>query len=359
MFSELQFGIDLGTSNTIIYQRGKGIVLQEPSVIAVKQDTGEVLAIGSEAQAMIGRAPGNLEIIYPLQDGVISNYNWSTAMLQHFMRKIQGRSWMRRSRVFISIPCGITSVQKRAVEETVFQKGSNKAITVEEPLAAALGAGLPVDQPLGNMILNIGGGTSQVAILSLGGIVSSRTIRRGGMSIDRDIIEYVKKTYSLDIGERTAEDIKIKLGTVVKPDPDVQLDIRGRDLVEGLPKTITISSQEIYRLLDSFIGTLVDTIRATLEECPPELAGDVMEQGIILCGGGSLLKGLNTRLQSDTHIPIYLADQPLECTALGAGKMLDYDIRKLDRTRSSKSGSKGFQPDPLHENEAVKQAAGD
>lgn len=356
---ELQFGIDLGTSNTIIYQRGKGIVLQEPSVIAVRQDTGEVLAIGTEAQAMIGRAPGNLEIIYPLQEGVISNYNWSTAMLQHFMRQIQGRtSWMRRAKVFISIPCGITSVQKRAVEETVFHKGSNKAITVEEPLAAALGAGLPVDEPLGNMILNIGGGTAQVAILSLGGIVSSRTIRRGGMSIDKDIIEYVKKTYNLEIGERTAEDIKIKLGTVDKSDPQVQLDIRGRDLVEGLPKTITISSQEIYSLLDSFITMMVDTIRSTLEDCPPELAGDVMEQGIILCGGGSLLKGLAKRLQAETHIPMYLAEQPQECTALGAGKMLDYDIRTLGRSRSS-GKKKTFSPDPMQNNEVVKQAAGD
>jgi len=342
---ELQFGIDLGTSNTIIYQRGKGIVLQEPSVIAVKQTTGEVMAIGSEAQAMIGRAPDSLEIIYPLQEGVISNYNWSSAMLQHFMRTIYGRSsWMRRAKVYVSIPCGITSVQKRAVEDTVFHKGSNKAITVEEPLAAALGAGLPVAEPMGNMILNIGGGTAQVAILSLGGIVSSRTTRRGGMSIDKDIIEYIKKTYSLEIGERTAENIKIKLGTVEKPDPQLQMEVRGRDLVEGLPKTITVTSQEIYRLLSGFITVLVDTIRSTLEDCPPELAGDVMEQGIILCGGGSLLKGLDSRLQSETHIPVHLAEQPQECTALGAGKMLEYDVRTFNRSGSA-SKRKPSEPD--------------
>ncbi|UQZ81478.1 Rod shape-determining protein MreB [Paenibacillus konkukensis] len=333
---ELQFGIDLGTSNTIIYQHGKGIVLQEPSVIAVRQDTGEIQAFGAEAQAMIGRAPGSLEIIYPLQEGVISNYNWSTAMLQHFMRKIHGRApWFRRSKVFISIPCGITSVQKRAVEETVLHKGSNKAITIEEPLAAALGAGLPVDEPMGNMILNIGGGTSQVAILSLGGIVASRTTRRGGLSIDKDIIEYVKKEYNLEIGERTAEDIKIRLGTVIKPEPGIRMDVRGRDMVEGLPKTVTVTSEEIYKLLDGFIVTMVETIRSTLEDCPPELAGDVMEQGIILCGGGSLLKGLDIRLQEETQIPIHLADQPQECTALGAGKMLEYDVKTGKRSASS------------------------
>ncbi|WP_349254230.1 rod shape-determining protein [Paenibacillus sp. RC67] len=237
----------------------------------------------------------------------------------------------------MSIPCGITSVQKRAVEETVLQKGSSRAITIEEPLAAALGAGLPVDEPMGNMILNIGGGTAQVAILSLGGIVSSRTTRRGGLSIDRDIIEYVKKTYNLEIGERTAEAIKINLGSVEKPDPSIQMDIRGRDLIEGLPKTVTIMATEIYTLLDSFIVTMVDTIRSTLEDCPPELAGDVIEQGIILCGGGALLSGLATRLQKETGIPIHLADQPQECTALGAGKMLEFDVRTPRSARSQSS----------------------
>ena len=349
---ELQFGIDLGTSNTIIYQQGKGIVLQEPSVIAIRQATGEIEAFGAEAQAMIGRAPGSLQIIYPLQEGVISNYNWSTAMLQHFMKKIQARSWIRKSKVFISIPCGITSVQKRAVEETVLQKGSSRAITIEEPLAAALGAGLPVDEPMGNMILNIGGGTAQVAILSLGGIVSSRTTRRGGLSIDQDVIEYVKKTYNLEIGERTAEDIKIRLGSVEKPDPSVQMDIRGRDLIEGLPKTVTISAKEIYTLLDSFIVTMVDTIRGTLEDCPPELAGDVIEQGIILCGGGALLSGLATRLQKETGIPIHLADRPQECTALGAGKMLDFDVRT---PRSARTNSSWRAASNTHYQEQEKQ----
>ncbi|WP_079909298.1 rod shape-determining protein [Paenibacillus sp. 32352] len=353
---ELQFGIDLGTSNTVIYQHGKGIVLQEPSVIAVKQATGEIQAFGAEAQAMIGRAPGSLEIIYPLQEGVISNYNWSTAMLQHFMKKIQARTWLRKSKVFISIPCGITSVQKRAVEETVVHKGSNRAITIEEPLAAALGAGLPVDEPMGNMILNIGGGTAQVAILSLGGIVSSRVTRRGGLSIDRDIIEYVKKTYNLEIGERTAEDIKIRLGSVEKSEAGEQMDIRGRDLIEGLPKTVTITAMEIYRLLDSFIGIMVDTIRGTLEDCPPELAGDVIEQGIILCGGGSLLKGLASRLQKETGIPIHLADRPQECTALGAGKMLEYDIRTPRGSRSA-SGWKPAGGGSYQEKEPVNQQA--
>ncbi|WP_028548401.1 rod shape-determining protein [Paenibacillus sp. UNC451MF] len=353
---ELQFGIDLGTSNTIIYQHGKGIVLQEPSVIAVRHETGEIQAIGAEAQAMIGRAPGSLEIIYPLQEGVISNYNWSTAMLQHFMKKIQARSWMRKSKVFISIPCGITSVQKRAVEETVLHKGSNRAITIEEPLAAALGAGLPVDEPMGNMILNIGGGTAQVAILSLGGIVSSRTTRRGGLSIDRDIIEYVKKAYNLEIGERTAEDVKIRLGSVEKPDPELRMDIRGRDLIEGLPKTVTVTATEIYTLLDSFIVTMVETIRSTLEDCPPELAGDVIEQGIILCGGGSLLSGLAPRLQKETSIPIHLADRPQECTALGAGKMLEFDVRTPRSNRNSSSWKAASNVN-YQDQEAVNQQA--
>lgn len=333
------FGIDLGTSNTIIYQQGKGIVLREPSVVAIRMDTGEIEAFGAEAQAMIGRTPGNLDIIYPLQDGVIANFDVTSAMLQYFIKKTQGRlPWFRSSQVYISVPCGITNVQKRAVEETVVHKGAKKAVAVEEPLAAALGAGLPVDEPVGSMVLDIGGGTTQVAVLSLGGIVVSQTVKRAGMSIDRDIMDYVKRNYNLAIGERTAEDIKMKIGTAIPSAAQEQMDIKGRDLLDGLPRSITITAREVYGLLDDFLQGIVDAIRLTLEHCPPELAGDVMERGILLCGGGSLLHGLDQRLQEETGVPVYIAESPLDCTALGAGLMVEYS-RSNGRT-----GSRAIRP---------------
>lgn len=322
---ENAFGIDLGTSSTIIYQQGKGIVLHEPTVVAIDEENGSVRAIGTEAQAMIGRTPGRLSIVYPLKDGVIANYDSTTLMLQHFFRKIQGRTpWFRGSRIFISVPCGVTNVQKRAVEETVIHKGARKAVAIEEPLAAALGAGLPVDEPIGSMVVDIGGGTTQVAIIALGGVVVSRSIRRAGMSIDRDIIDYVKRKYNLAIGERTAEELKKAIGTAVQPEESSEMTIRGRDQVSGLPKTITVSAAEIYGLLDDFLQSVTESIRLTLEQCPPELAGDVMERGILLCGGGALLSGLDKRLQDETGVPVIVADQPQECTALGAGKMLEF-----------------------------------
>jgi len=274
---------------------------------------------------MIGRTPANLEVVYPLQDGVIANFDMTTAMLKHFIGKIQKKSWFGSTQVFISVPCGVTNVQRRAVEETALQKGSGKTVAIEEPLAAAIGAGLPVTEPTGCMVLDIGGGTSQVAVISLGGIVVSRYVRRGGMSIDRDIIDYVKRTHNVLIGERTAEDIKKNVATVIRPAEDVSMDIRGRDLVNGLPKTITIKASEIYDLLNEFILVIVDHIRQAIEECPPELAGDVMERGILLCGGGALLQGMDQRLQAETGVPVNLADQPLECVALGAGQMLTSD----------------------------------
>ncbi|MCP3773281.1 rod shape-determining protein [Paenibacillus sp. MZ04-78.2] len=319
------YGIDLGTSNTVIYQHRKGIVLREPSVVAIRQDSGEMVAAGTEAQAMIGRTPGNIDIIYPLMDGVIANFDITSAMLQHFIKKIQGRApWFRSSQVYISVPCGITNVQKRAVEETMVHKGAKKAIAVEEPLAAALGAGLPVDQPIGSLVLDIGGGASQVAVLSLGGIVVSHTVRRAGMSLDRDIIEYVKKTYNLAIGERTAEEIKKQIGSVVERQKDKAIDIKGRDLIDGLPRSLRLISGEIFGLMDDFLVTILDAIRVTLEHCPPELAGDVVERGILLCGGGSLLHGLVERIQAETSVPVHMAAEPQDCTALGAGMMIDF-----------------------------------
>lgn len=330
-FEEL-FGVDLGTCNTLIYQQGKGIVLQEPSVVAIRTDTGAIEAYGNEAYAMIGRTPANLEVIYPLKEGVIANFDMTSAMLKHFISKIKGKyNWFRSFQVFISVPCGITNVQKRAVEEMIVHKGARKSVTIEEPLAAAMGAGLPVGEPIGSMVLDIGGGTSQVAIISLGGIVVSESIRRGGMSIDQDIIEYVKKTYNLVIGDRTAEEIKKNVASAVMPERELQMDIRGRDLVEGLPKTFSISGKEIYELLDDFFTLIVESIRLAMEKCPPELAGDVMERGILLCGGGALLKGLDRRLQNETGVPVHLAEHPMECIAQGTGKMLGINSESTGR----------------------------
>ncbi|MDR6550038.1 rod shape-determining protein [Paenibacillus qinlingensis] len=317
------YGIDLGTSNTVIFEKGKGIVLNEPSVVAFNLQTGELLAAGTEAQAMIGRAPAHVEITYPLINGVIANFDKTSIMLKYFIKKIQGRSsFLRSSQIYITVPCGITNVQKRAIEETIVHKGAKKAIAVEEPLAAALGAGLMLEEPIGHLVLDIGGGTCQVAVLSLGGIVASHTINQGGLSIDRDIMDYVKRQYNLEIGERTAEQIKMEIGTASTSTEERTLDIRGRDLVDGLPRSIRLVSSEIYTVVNEFLGSLIEAIRATLELCPPELAGDVMEQGILLCGGGALLEGIDERIRAETGVAVHIADQPLICTALGTGQML-------------------------------------
>jgi rod shape-determining protein MreB len=326
---EQNYGIDLGTCNTLIFQQGKGIVLQEPSVVAIGTDTRKIEAYGDEAYAMIGRTPENLEVVFPLKDGVISNIDVTTAMLKHFIRKISGRgNWFSKPKVFIAVPCGITNVQKRAVEEMIIHKGASKSVTIEEPLAAAMGAGLPVDEPIGSMVVDIGGGTSQVALISLGGIVVSQHVPRGGRSIDQSIIEHVRKKYNLIIGERTAEEIKKNVATAIIPVKELQMEITGRDLVKGLPKTITITSNEIYEIMDEFFIMMIGTIRQAMEKCPPELAGDIMDRGILLCGGGSLLKGFDQRLQNETGIPVHLAEHPMECIALGTGKMLKYQASK-------------------------------
>lgn len=350
---DMLYGIDLGTSNTVIYQQGKGIVLREPSVVAIRRETGEIVAVGAEAQAMIGRTPGNIDIIYPLMDGVIANFDVASSMLQHFVKKVQGRTpWFRSSQVYISVPCGITNVQKRAVEETVIHKGAKKAVAVEEPLAAALGAGLPVDEPIGSLVLDIGGGTSQVAVLSLGGIVVSHTVRRAGMSIDKDIIDYVKRTYNMAIGERTAEEIKKRIGSVLDPNGNNGIDIRGRDLIDGLPRSLYLTSSEIYSLMNDFLITVLEAIRVTLEKCPPELAGDVMDRGILLCGGGALLHGLDERIQRETGVPVHIADKPMDCTALGAGRMLDYQNGRL-----SMAGRAAMRETAAAEEEAIRSEA--
>ncbi|SFM37210.1 rod shape-determining protein MreB [Paenibacillus sp. 1_12] len=324
---EQLFGVDLGTCNTLIYQQGVGIVLREPSVVAIHKDSGQIEAFGDEAYAMIGRTPANLEVIYPLKDGVIANFDMTSAMLKHFISKIKMKyKWIRGSQVYISVRCGITAVQKRAVEEMIVHKGGRRSVTIEEPLAAAIGAGLPVADPIGSMVVDIGGGTSQVALISLGGIVVSEYVRIGGLSLDQDIIEYVKRKYNLVIGERTAEEIKKNLASAIIPEGDVRMDIRGNDMMEGLPKTISITSREIYEIVDQFSMSIVDTIRLTMEQCPPELAGDLVERGMLLCGGGALLHGLDQRLQKETGIPVYLAEKPMECIAHGAGEMLNFKL---------------------------------
>ncbi|MED4599400.1 rod shape-determining protein [Paenibacillus validus] len=335
------YGIDLGTSNTVIFEQGKGIVLSEPSVVAFHQSTGELLAVGAEAQAMIGRAPAHVDITYPLRNGVIANFDLTSSMLQHFIKKIQGRSsLLRSSQVYISVPCGITNVQKRAVEETIVHKGAKRAIAVEEPLAAALGAGLPIDEPIGHLVLDIGGGSCQVAILSLGGIVASHTVNRAGMSLDLDIMDYVKRQYNLEIGERTAEEIKKQIGTARASSEERTLGIKGRDVINGLPRSIQLSSREIYTVVDDFLQLLVEAIRATLERCPPELAGDVVEQGILLCGGGALLEGIDERIREETGVPVHIAEHPLECTALGTGMMLGaHNSKRVPAWREAKPES--------------------
>lgn len=316
------YGIDMGTSNTVICEKGKGIVLSEPSVAAVDQRNGELIAAGAEAQAMIGRAPSHVTIHNPLVDGAIANFHVTSQMLQFFMKKVHARaSVFGNIRVYMSVPCGVTGVQKRAVEETVVCKGAQKAITIEEPLAAAIGAGLQVQEPIGHLVLDIGGGTSQAAILSLGGIVASHSLNRGGVALDREIMDYVKKKHKLEIGERTAEAVKMQIGTAIDLAEEKRMEIRGRDMVTGLPRSIQVTSKEIYTVLNEFIVELIDLIRATIEQCPPELSGDVMEQGVLLCGGGALLDGIGERIRQETGVPVYLADRPLECTALGTGML--------------------------------------
>ena len=317
------FSSDLGTSNTIIFQKGKGIVLNEPSVIAIYKDTGKIIAVGNEAKAMIGRTSKQVQVVYPLINGVIANFDMVIVMLQHFFKKIQGTFWrLHRSKVVISVPCSITDVTKRAVENIILHKGAHKAVVVEEPLSAAIGAGLPISEPVGSMVIDIGGGTSQIAILSLGGIVASHSIHSGGISIDKSIIEFIKKRYNLAIGEVTAENIKENLSYSALSEKRSTIEVKGRDLVQGLPKTIFVAEQEIQILLDDFIRIILKSIRQVIEQCPPELAGDIMDGGVMLCGGGSLIKGLDQRLQSETDIPFHLADQPMECIALGTGKLL-------------------------------------
>ncbi|MDR7870278.1 MAG: rod shape-determining protein [Tissierellaceae bacterium] len=322
-------GIDLGTANTLVYIKGRGVVAREPSVVAIQTNTKQVLAVGEEAKKMIGRTPGNIVAIRPLKDGVIADFDVTQNMLKYFIRKAYKRRSILQPRVVICVPSGVTEVEKRAVEEAAIHAGARDAYLIEEPMAAAIGAGLPVQEATGSLIVDIGGGTTEVAVISLGGIVTSKSIRVGGDEFDEAIVNYIKKEYSLMIGERTAEDIKISIGTADKDSEVVKMDIRGRDLITGLPKTLEISSKEIYQAMKEPVSNIIDSIKSTLEKTPPELAADIMEQGIMLTGGGAQLDGLDRIIINETAMPVIIAENPLDCVAIGTGKALDsIDILK-------------------------------
>jgi rod shape-determining protein MreB len=323
----------LGTANTLVYVRGRGIVLSEPSVVAVDQRTGEVHAVGAEAKRMLGRTPGSINATRPLKDGVITDFEVTEQMLRHFIGKAShGRA---HPRVVLCVPSGVTGVEKRAVEDVARAAGARWTGLIEEPMAAAIGAGLPVSEPTGNMIVDIGGGTSEVAVISLGGIVTSQSIRVAGDELDEAIISYVKRQYKLLIGSQTAEEIKLEIGSAHPLPQEEQVEIRGRDMVSGMPKTIVLTSKEIRAALADLVQAIVDAIKATLDQTPPELASDIMDRGIMLAGGGSLLQGLPERLRQETQMPVQLAESPLTCVAVGSGKYLD----ELDAIAHSKCKS--------------------
>lgn len=319
-------GIDLGTANTLVYVRGKGIVVNEPSVVAVNTNTNEVLAVGNEAKEMIGRTPGNIVAIRPVKDGVIADFAITQAMLRYFIDKAYTRSLFGpKPRVIICVPSGVTEVEKRAVVEAAIAAGARdrEAYLIEEPMAASIGAGLPVEEPTGSMIVDIGGGTSEVAVISLGGIVTSTSLRVAGDELDAYISAYIKKEYNLAIGDRTAEEIKLTIGSAYPKDVLEEMDIRGRDLVTGLPKTVTITSDEMLKAIHDPVHEIIDTIKQTLESTPPELAADVMETGIMLTGGGALLSGLDRLIAEETGMPVNIADEPLNCVVKGTGIVLE------------------------------------
>lgn len=313
-------GIDLGTANTLVNVKGHGIVLREPSVVAVKDD--KVLAVGDEAKRMLGRTPGSIRAIRPLKDGVIADFSVTEAMLRYFIKKAIAKQGRRRPRVLIAIPSGITEVERKAVREAAISAGAKKVILIEEPMAAAIGVGLPVQEASGNMIVDIGGGTTEVAIISLAGIVYSRSVRTAGDKLDACIISYIRRAYNLTIGERTAEEIKMRIGSAYPLPTEMTMEVKGLDQVAGLPKTVTISSEEIREAIAEPLNTIVDAVRGTLENCPPELAADLVDRGIVLAGGGALLKGLDKHLRNETGLPVHIAEDPLSAVAEGTGKAL-------------------------------------
>lgn len=318
-------GIDLGTANTLVYVKGKGVVLREPSVVAIRTDTKQIEAVGESAKKMIGRTPGSIRAIRPMKDGVIADFDTTATMMKHFIQQaMKKQRWFgRRPNVMVCVPSGITSVEQRAVEDATRQAGAKEAFTIEEPFAAAIGADLPVWEPTGSMVVDIGGGTTEVAVISLGGIVTSRSVRVAGDELDESIIQFVKRTYNMMIGERTAEQLKLEIGSATPLEDQETMEIRGRDLLSGLPKTITVTSDEVADALADPVSSIVETVKITLERCPPELSADIMDRGIVLTGGGALLRNLDKLLSSETGMPVIVADQPLDCVAIGTGRALD------------------------------------
>ena len=325
-------GIDLGTANTLVYVRGRGIVIQEPSVVAIDCNSGNVLAVGNEAKRMVGRTPANVVAVRPMKDGVIADFDVTEKMLRYFMNRATRRNGLFKPRVVVGIPSGVTEVEKRAIIDASIQAGAKDSFLIEEPMAAAIGAGLPVSEPTGSMIVDIGGGTTEVAVISLGGIVASRSIRVAGDELEEAIISHVKRTYNLKIGERTAEEIKKTIGSAYPPSTDVVMEARGRDLLTGLPKNVNVRASEIQMALSEPVTSIVDAVKMTLEKTPPELSADIMDKGIVMAGGGALLKGIDKLLTEETGMPVHIAEDPMLCVALGTGMALE-NIELLKRVR--------------------------
>jgi rod shape-determining protein MreB and related proteins len=334
-FGSRDMAVDLGTANTLVYVRGRGIVLSEPSVVAIDTRTGEVHAVGVEAKRMLGRTPGSISAIRPLKDGVIADFDVTEQMLRHFIQKVHQHRFAH-PRVVVCVPSGVTGVERRAVEEATLSAGARQAYLIEEPMAAAIGAGLPIAEPAGNMIVDVGGGTSEVAVISLGGIVVSQSLRVGGDEMDEAIVNHVKKEYKLLVGQQTAEEIKLEIGSAFPMKDELKAEVRGRDMLTGLPKTVIMSSDEVRHALEEPVGQILDAIRQTLDKTPPELAADIMDRGVMLAGGGALLTGLDERLRSETHMPVHVADSPLTCVAVGSGKSLE-EFEVIHRSQKNRS----------------------
>jgi rod shape-determining protein MreB and related proteins len=337
-FGGRDMAVDLGTANTLVYVRGRGIVLSEPSVVAIDQRSGEVHAVGVEAKRMLGRTPGTISAIRPLKDGVIADFDVTEQMLRHFIQKVHQHRFAH-PRVVVCVPSGVTGVEKRAVEEATLSAGAREAHLIEEPMAAAIGAGLPVSEPTGNMIVDVGGGTTEVAVISLGGIVVSQSLRVGGDEMDEAIISHIKKEYKLLIGLQTAEEIKLEVGSAFQLKEEVQAEVRGRDMLTGLPKTVVLSSDEVRHALEEPVSQIIDAIRSTLDKTPPELAADIMDRGIVLAGGGALLTGLDERLRHETQMPTQLAESPLTCVAVGSGRSLEV-LEVMNRAARARARSR-------------------
>ncbi|MCH7922470.1 MAG: rod shape-determining protein [Nitrospinae bacterium] len=322
-FFSSDLAIDLGTATTLVYLRDKGIVLSEPSVVAIHKESKQVLAVGTQAKQMLGRTPSNIVAIRPMKDGVIANFEITETMLRHFIHKVHNRKTLVRPRIVVSVPSDITQVEKRAVRDSTESAGAREVHLIEEPMAAAIGVGLPIDEPSGNMILDVGGGTTEIAVISMSGIVYSKGVRVGGDVMDECIVSYVKRKYNLLVGERTAEEIKIRIGSAYPMEEKLTMEVKGRDLVAGIPKTLVISDDEIREALSEPIGTIIETVRLALERTPPELASDIVDKGIVLAGGGSLLRGLDILLREQTGLPVTLAEDPITAVVLGTGMVLE------------------------------------